>query len=106
MELSPAAACRFEHGRRFLARRLAAGLAAQHAGQLFQALSFLQQLNLCHRALTATLLADRPLMAGVTGDLRQVRDADHLVGLAQGRQLGAEHVAKPTAHIRVDFIED
>ena len=51
-------------------------------------------------------LADRPVMPGVTGHLRQVRHANDLVRLPERRQLLAQHVAEPAADVGVDLVED
>jgi len=58
---------------------VAPGLAAQHAGQLLQAVAVVGQL-LDGRARPLRLggLADRPLVPGVHGHLRQVGHAHHL----------------------------
>ena len=58
------------------------------------------------RPFAADRLADRPLAAGEARHLRQVRHADDLVGLAQGGEFAAEHVAEPTADVGVDLVED
>ncbi len=66
---SPAAAGGGEHGGSLLAGGFAAGGAAQHAGQLFQAFGFFEVADGGGRALAAALLADGPLVTGLTGDL-------------------------------------
>jgi hypothetical protein len=42
---------------------------------------------------------------GVAGDLRQVRDAQHLVVPGQAAQLIPDDRPEPTAHVRVDLVE-
>src|SRR5262245_56627955 len=70
---SPAAPGGLEHGGGFLAGRFATGLATQHARQFLQSCVLTLGFNGRRRSIAAPLFADRPVMAGVAGYLRQVR---------------------------------
>src|SRR5262249_21611878 len=90
----PSSPCCGQHRSRFLARRVAAGGSAQHAGQLLDSFRFgAEQGN--HRDCTfaTRLLANGPLVPGVTGDLRKMRDANDLMRFPQCGQLLAQYVA-------------
>ena len=58
------------------------------------------------RAALARRLADVEVRVGEHRDLRQVRDAEHLVVPADVADLAADHLGDGAAHAGVDLVED
>ena len=75
------------------ARSLGGRIAAEHGGQLVDAIAIVQRSDRGPGAAPLRLLADDPLAAGVAGDLGQVGDANDLVVLGQLGQRLAERRA-------------
>src|SRR5687768_15550243 len=80
--------------------------AADHAGNLIDASLVVQPVDGGDCPVAAYMLLDAELRRGTGGDLRQVRDAEHLEIVAQPPQLRPDHVRHSPADTGVHFVED
>ena len=90
------------------ARRLVAGAGAEHAAELLHALVAVDPADdrLRDARARVALLGDRELPVGEGGDLRQMRDAEHLAALGQAAEPHAQRRRRHAADARVDLVED
>src|SRR5581483_3360584 len=95
-----------QHVLRVCDRFLADFDAAQHARDFLHALRRLQRLDLDARGAVVRELQHAQMMLAERGDLRQVRDAEHLARSGEAAQLLPDDFGDAPADADVDFVED
>ncbi|WP_448577909.1 hypothetical protein, partial [Thermosphaera sp.] len=80
-------------------------VAAQHPNHFFHALLAFDAPDLGIGSFAANRFGDHPVGPAVSGDLRQVRDANHLVPFSHAGQFAADRMAGFPAQVRIDLIE-
>ena len=80
--------------------------AAEHPRQLVDARRVVEPGDRGLRAAALDALLDLEVRVGVRGNLRQVRDAQHLKRRAERAQLPADDVGDAPADAGVDLVED
>ncbi len=81
------------------------GFAAEHAGDFFDAGLVRHFHEIGDGAVGGEAFADDVLRGGGGGDLREVRDAEHLMAFAKGTHFRGDGVGDFAADVGVDFIE-
>src|SRR5207244_262215 len=94
-----------QHLTRGASETIAYGLAAEHARQLVNSLRVVETPNRCRRAPFLDSLLDVNMRIGVGGNLREMRDAQHLERRPQRAQLAADHVRHAPANPGIDLVE-
>ena len=84
----------------------AAHVAAEHLGELDDPALSVEVLDLGDRPAVALSLGDPVVGVGMRGDLRQMRDAQHLVATRESPQAPTDRIGAPTTDARVDLVED
>src|SRR5690348_17436564 len=95
-----------QHLRGMSARGLGDPEAAQHARDLLDARIAVERLHARQRAARPGRLRHLELLARVNRDLREVRDAEHLVVPPQGLQELAHDLRDAAADARIHLVED
>ncbi len=80
--------------------------AAEHAGDFVGAGAVVEDADAGLRAAVLLALFDGEMLIGEGGDLRQVGDAEDLLGAAKGLELLADGLGGAASDADVDFVED
>src|SRR3954454_739119 len=96
----------YQHLTRGRPKAIADRFAAEHARHLLDARRFVQPANRRARPSAVDPFLDCEMRIGVGGDLRQVRDAEHLECRPQRAQLAADDVGDAAANAGIDLVED
>src|SRR5688572_6494132 len=85
--------------------RRSASLATEHLCELHDPALTVEAFDLRDRPAVTLPLGDPVVSVGMSGDLREVRDAQHLVAPSERPQVAPDRVGAPTADPRIDLVE-
>src|SRR5215813_13349775 len=105
MDSFPPSRVRLQQLLRVLTRTLRQLGSAQHAGDFFRTLAGIKRTNQCPGAARDFPLLDQIMVVGKGRDLRQVGDAEHLVGPGQGFQFLAHGFRGAATDAGIDLVK-
>src|SRR5580765_777758 len=97
---------RLKHLTRRPSKTIGDRFAAQHPRQLFDPAVAVEAFHRVLRPAPLDPLLDLKVRVGARGNLRQVRDAEHLERGPEGAELASDHVGDTAADSGVHFVED
>src|SRR5215467_7183602 len=80
--------------------------AAGHAGDFFDTLAETERLDVSRGVIGLHRLGDTVVLVAVAGDLRQMRDAEHLVRARNVAQLFAHDLGRYPTYTDIHFVKD